>query len=134
MAKKKARPKTKSPQASAGDSPGGDSSENEVNFEESLQQVEEIVGRLEGGQLGLTESLDQYEAGIRQLKQCQQMLDAAEQKVNLLSGFDADGNPVLDSLGGSADGGNRSATRKLKSSEPNSERSDQETDSDLGLF
>ena len=134
MAKKKARPKTKSPQASGGDSPGGDSSENEVNFEESLQQVEEIVGRLEGGQLGLTESLDQYEAGIRQLKQCQQMLDAAEQKVNLLSGFDADGNPVLDSLGVSADGGNRSATRKLKSSEPNSETSDQETDSDLGLF
>jgi exodeoxyribonuclease VII small subunit len=59
-----------------------------------LAAVERIVARLESGELGLTESLEQYEQGIQQLKHCHALLAAAEQKVSLLSGFDADGNPI----------------------------------------
>lgn len=70
----------------------------ELNFEQSLQEVEQIVARLEGGQLGLSDSLQQYELGIRQLKRCHELLDAAEQRVSVLAGFDAEGNPVLESL------------------------------------
>lgn len=69
-----------------------------LNFEQTLAEVESIVGRLEGGNLGLSDSLEQYEAGIRQLKRCHQLLDSAEQKVSLLAGFDADGNPIHESI------------------------------------
>lgn len=68
--------------------------EAEFDFETSLAEVEQIVAKLESGELGLTESLEQYETGIKQLKRCHALLDAAEQRVSLLSGFDAEGNPV----------------------------------------
>lgn len=74
------------------------SKEEVVDFETSLAKAEEILTRLESGQLGLTESLEQYEAGIKHLKQCHALLDAAEQRVTLLSGFDADGNPIEEPL------------------------------------
>lgn len=67
-------------------------------FEQSLAALEQIVASLEGGQLGLGESLDAYEAGIRQLKACHGQLQAAERRVELLSGFDADGNPITEPL------------------------------------
>ena len=84
MAKKK-------PKAS---SAANNSDDNSFDFEESLGEVEGIVSQLESGELGLTASLQKYEQGIRELKQCQTLLDAAEQKISQLSGFDADGNPV----------------------------------------
>lgn len=70
------------------------STADSIDFEESLGEVEGIVSQLESGELGLTASLQKYEQGIRGLKECQKLLDAAEQKISLLSGFDADGNPV----------------------------------------
>lgn len=69
-----------------------------VDFETALEQVERIVGELEGGELGLTESLERYERGVRQLKNCHAILDQAERRVTMLSGFDADGNPVTESM------------------------------------
>jgi len=75
-------------------STGNKSDEQSFDFEESLGSVEGIVSQLESGELGLTASLQKYEQGIRELKQCQTLLDAAEQKISQLSGFDADGNPV----------------------------------------
>jgi len=64
------------------------------SFECALAEVEEIVGRLENGQLDLAASLDQYQRGIETLKECHQLLAVAERRITLLSGFDADGNPV----------------------------------------
>ena len=75
-------------------STGNKSDQQSFDFEESLGSVEGIVSQLESGELGLTASLQKYEQGIRELKQCQTLLDAAEQKISQLSGFDADGNPV----------------------------------------
>lgn len=63
-------------------------------FESALSEVEQIVSRLENGQLDLAESLDQYQKGIQTLKECHQLLAAAERRITLLSGFDADGNAV----------------------------------------
>lgn len=71
-----------------------------LGFEQSLKEVEQIVGQLESGELGLTDSLENYERGIGHLKQCHALLDAAEQRVSVLSGFDADGNPVTEPAGG----------------------------------
>ncbi len=78
MAKKKSLP------------PGGEPGE-ELSFEESLRQLEDIVSLLEGGQLGLSESLAQYEQGVKCLKFCYRQLERAERKIELLSGVDAEG-------------------------------------------
>ena len=78
--------KKKSTTARSGKNQGKQDDETDLDFESSLAEVEQIVARLEGGELGLTESLQQYETGIQQLKHCHSLLDAA--------GFDADGNPV----------------------------------------
>lgn len=64
------------------------------SFEESLGELEKIVAELEGGKLGLSDALARYEEGVRHLKGCQQLLEAAERKIELLSGVDAEGNPI----------------------------------------
>jgi exodeoxyribonuclease VII small subunit len=67
-----------------------------ASFEESLDELETIVGDLESGKLGLSEALARYELGVRHLKVCQQLLERAERKIELLSGLDADGNPITE--------------------------------------
>ncbi len=64
------------------------------SFEEALDQLEGIVHELEEGQIGLNEGLKQYEKGIKLLRQCYDLLKRAERRIELLSGVDADGNPV----------------------------------------
>jgi exodeoxyribonuclease VII small subunit len=71
------------------------SSESEVpSFEESLQELEAIVGELESGKLGLSAALARYEDGVKHLKSCHQLLERVERKIELLSGMDAEGNPI----------------------------------------
>jgi exodeoxyribonuclease VII small subunit len=72
------------------------------SFEESLQELEKIVAELESGKLGLSEALDRYEQGVRHLKGCQQLLEHAERKIELLSGIDAEGNPITQEFAESA--------------------------------
>ena len=71
-----------------------DSGEATVSFEDSLDKIEESVARLESGNLGLADALKEYEHGIGSLKQCHELLERAEHKIELLTGLDADGNPV----------------------------------------
>jgi exodeoxyribonuclease VII small subunit len=54
------------------------------NFEESLASLEGLVEAMEAGDLSLEESLKAFEQGIKLTRECQQALDAAEQKVQLL--------------------------------------------------
>lgn len=61
------------------------SSDNSIkDFEKSLKQLENIVQQMENGELGLEESLAQFEKGIRLAKSCQSALSSAELKVNQL--------------------------------------------------
>ena len=62
------------------------------DFEVSLSLLEEIVRKLERGELGLNESLAQYEKGVACLHACQQALDHAEARIQLLFKIDEDGN------------------------------------------
>src|SRR4051812_18131724 len=64
------------------------------SFEESLLELEKIVAELESGKLGLSDALARYEEGVKHLKGCQQLLESAERKIELLSGIDAEGNPI----------------------------------------
>jgi exodeoxyribonuclease VII small subunit len=54
------------------------------DFEKSLEQLEQIVEKMEGGDMGLEESLKQFEQGIKLAKNCQNALTQAELKVNQL--------------------------------------------------
>jgi len=56
----------------------------EKTFESSLKELEEIVGRLEGGDLPLEQSLELFEQGVRLSRDCQKRLDEAERKVEIL--------------------------------------------------
>jgi exodeoxyribonuclease VII small subunit len=64
------------------------------SFEAALVELQQIVDELESGSLGLEASLSRFEQGIRMVKACHQLLDRAEQRIEILTGFDAAGNPV----------------------------------------
>ncbi|MFP6770475.1 MAG: exodeoxyribonuclease VII small subunit [Planctomycetaceae bacterium] len=72
------------------------SEEQSVPFEEALQQLQGIVEALESGTLGLEESLGQFEKGIGLLKTCNDVLERAEQRIEILTGVDAEGNPTTE--------------------------------------
>ena len=67
---------------------------DQPSFEEALQRLEEIVHRLEEGEIGLDEALARYEEGAGLLRRCYDLLERAERRIELLSGVDAEGNPV----------------------------------------
>lgn len=53
-------------------------------FEDSLKKLEQIVDRLEEGDLALDESLKLFEEGIRLSRLCTKHLEEAERKVDIL--------------------------------------------------
>jgi exodeoxyribonuclease VII small subunit len=61
-----------------------------VDFEQALAELEQLVGKLEQGELPLEASLKAFERGIELTRLCQKELAAAEQKVRVLTGRDDD--------------------------------------------
>lgn len=55
--------------------------EGDISFEEAMKQLEELVGRLEAGTLGLEESLDTFEKGMFLVRTCQKKLEDAETRI-----------------------------------------------------
>lgn len=55
-----------------------------IDFEHSLDELEQLVARMEGGELNLEESLASFERGIGLYRHCQQALEKAELRVQLL--------------------------------------------------
>lgn len=55
-----------------------------TSFTNALKGLEEIVERLEKGDLSLDETLTEYENGIKLYKQCVAMLGDAEKKIQML--------------------------------------------------
>lgn len=53
-------------------------------FEESLAELEQLVAQLEQGDISLEESLKAFERGVALTRTCQQALQQAEQKVQML--------------------------------------------------
>ena len=52
-----------------------------MNFEQTLARLEDIVKKMESGNISLDESIEIYQEGIILSKQCSQMLEEAEGKV-----------------------------------------------------
>jgi exodeoxyribonuclease VII small subunit len=63
-------------------------------FEASLEALEEIVHKLEHGDLPLEESLELFEQGIRLSRECQDRLSQAERRIEVLM-RDQQGRPVV---------------------------------------
>ncbi len=57
----------------------------EKSFENSLLELEEIVGRLETGDLPLEESLELFEKGIKLSRECRARLTNAERRIEVLT-------------------------------------------------
>ena len=53
-------------------------------FEQSLNDLQVLVERLESGDLSLEESLATFEQGIALTRECQSALQDAEQRINIL--------------------------------------------------
>jgi exodeoxyribonuclease VII small subunit len=68
--------------------------EQPKSFEASLEALEEIVHQLEAGDLPLEKSLELFEDGIRLSRQCQERLNQAERRIEVLL-RDNQGRPVV---------------------------------------
>ncbi|WP_076742169.1 exodeoxyribonuclease VII small subunit [Spiribacter curvatus] len=64
------------------------------DFETALQTLEALVERMERGELTLEQSLQCFEQGIRLTRECQKALSEAEQRVEILTGRDAEAEPT----------------------------------------
>jgi exodeoxyribonuclease VII small subunit len=62
----------------------GQTTESPASFEAALAELEEIVARMEGGQLPLKDSLAAYQRGAALLAYCQETLKDAQQQVEIL--------------------------------------------------
>ncbi len=58
---------------------------SDIKFEDALQRLEQIVDQLEGGNLGLEESLKVFEQGVGLARRCARYLDEAEKRIELLT-------------------------------------------------
>lgn len=67
-------------------------------FEEALKRLEELVRRLEQGNVPLEQSLAEYAEAVELLRQCQGKLDSAQSRIEVLSGFNANGDPIVHPL------------------------------------
>ena len=70
-------------------------------FEAALAELEEIVARMEGGQLPLKESLAAYKRGAELLTQCQASLKDAQAQVEVLEqgvrkSFESEASPATE--------------------------------------
>jgi exodeoxyribonuclease VII small subunit len=58
--------------------------ENEPTFKEAIEELEKITASLESGELELEDSLKLFERGVELIKFCQDKLDGAQAKVEML--------------------------------------------------
>lgn len=69
----------------------------EKTFEASLAELEEIVTKLEDGDLPLDASLELFEKGIKLSRECRERLTTAERRIEILM-KDADGSLRAEAL------------------------------------
>lgn len=70
-----------------------DSPVSEMSFEQAMKELEQVVGRLERGDVALDESIALYERGAMLKKRCEEKLKEAEEKVAAIT-LGGDGQPT----------------------------------------
>jgi exodeoxyribonuclease VII small subunit len=126
MAKKKTKTKKQT-----------DSDSTPVPFETSLEQLRSVVSELENGNLTLSESLEHYERGVKNLKSCYDSLEQAKQKIELLVDLDDNGNLITRQFDNTATSRpSRKTTRQAAVEEEYEDEEDDdeyETDDDVDI-
>lgn len=56
----------------------------EINFEDTMKELEEIVQVLEKGELNLDDSIKEFEKGMKLSKEASKYLEEAEKKITIL--------------------------------------------------
>ena len=65
------------------------------SFEKSIEEIQNLVRKLEAGDLPLEESIKEFEKGVALVQQCRKTLETAEQRVEiLLSGTQDSQKPI----------------------------------------
>ncbi len=64
--------------------------EPQLKFEEAVERVESIIEQIESGQIGLEESLSEYERATKLLAGCKSILATAQKRIAKLAA-DAEG-------------------------------------------
>jgi len=57
---------------------------NEIDFEESMEKLEQIAKELESDKLSLNDSVKKFEEGMKISQDCKKVLDEAEKKITIL--------------------------------------------------
>jgi exodeoxyribonuclease VII small subunit len=58
---------------------------NALSFEQALDQLTQLVEKLESGQLSLEDSVAAFETGVKLSRRCEALLDSAEQRLQILN-------------------------------------------------
>ena len=61
-----------------------------LSFEQAIENLTEIVDRIETGQVSLAESLQQYEKGMAMIQHCRKILLDAEKRIEEIAENDAE--------------------------------------------
>lgn len=67
-----------------------------MDFEKRLTRLEEIVTKMESGDLSLEDSLKFFEEGVKLSRECNTQLTQAEQKVKVLLSVDSAGKATTE--------------------------------------
>lgn len=65
--------------------------DKELNFEETMKELEDVVKKLENGELNLDDSIKEFEKGMELSKNASKYLEDAEKKITILV-KDSEGN------------------------------------------
>lgn len=69
-----------------------------MDFEDKLSRLEEIVAKMETGDVTLEDSLKFFEEGVKLSRECNTQLLQAEQKVKTLLSVDSNGNALTENF------------------------------------
>ena len=67
-----------------------------VSFEDSMKKLEEVVGRLEGEEVSLEESLKLFEQGVKLMRFCHLRLSEVEEKVQTLVSDESEAGKLVE--------------------------------------
>ncbi len=57
---------------------------NQISFEQAMEELDAIAAKLESGELGLDESIEEFEKGMKFAAVCHNRLEEAERKIEIL--------------------------------------------------
>ena len=57
----------------------------ELSFEQALDNLEKIISQVEKGQIGLENSIEKYEQGMKLIKHCRSILEQCEKRIETIN-------------------------------------------------